>query len=240
MRLKLLFITILLASCSNAKEGAVFPKTLEEECRIAGPKSGECKLLNSTNLSVGDKEAALGMLYLYGNAKKSINYERALYWINQAASNNNAEALNILGVLYYSGTAVEKNFQLSEKYYLLAISNGEKKNSKINLAELYRSSQDFGLPINYGRAEKWYLEAITESPLRANEGLSKLYDLKNDYKKAFFYAEKAAKLGSVESQYNLGVYYRDGIYVDKDIQKARYWFTLAANQGYQDAINNLK
>lgn len=50
---------------------------------------------------------------------------------------------------------------------------------------------------------------------------------------------KEEGLSCVESQYNLGVMYNDGLGVPVDYEKARKWYAKAAEQGFADAQNNL-
>ena len=50
---------------------------------------------------------------------------------------------------------------------------------------------------------------------------------------------KAAEQGDASAQYNLGVMYRDGNGVPKDLAKAVEWFRKAAEQGYPNAQYNL-
>jgi len=50
---------------------------------------------------------------------------------------------------------------------------------------------------------------------------------------------KEEGLGCVESQYNLGVMYNNGLGMPVDFEKARKWYTKAAEQGFADAQNNL-
>lgn len=47
------------------------------------------------------------------------------------------------------------------------------------------------------------------------------------------------ELDCVKCQYNLGVMYNDGLDVPVDYDKARKWYTRAAEQGFADAQNNL-
>lgn len=53
------------------------------------------------------------------------------------------------------------------------------------------------------------------------------------------YLEDCAKKSDYFVQYNLGVMYRDGIRVKKDLDKAIYWFKLSAEQGFDNAEVNL-
>jgi len=61
---------------------------------------------------------------------------------------------------------------------------------------------------------------------------------KPDYEKAVKYFHKAAKLGNVYAQYNLGLCYDTGIGVEQDYTEAAKWYHKSAEQGYTDAQNN--
>lgn len=240
MKIKLLLsLCFLLAACSNAKPITPLATTIEEECHQAGNESKQCQVLNLKQLPQDQKENLLGWLYLVGTDGVEVNYSKALYWLEKSAEANNSEALNSLGGIYYAGLGQAKDFHKAEKYFLLAIQNGDKKNAKVNLAELYRLSESFGIPVNFEKSEKWYLLALKENPYRAYDGLSKLYHIQNNFKDFYINAKKAAELGNPESQYNLGVAYRDGLYVAIDLVKARYWFEKAAKQGHAGAIAHL-
>ena len=59
------------------------------------------------------------------------------------------------------------------------------------------------------------------------------------YAKAFDCYEKAATAGHSGAQYNLGVFYMEGLGTEKDFAKAVEWFEKAASQGEKDAQYNL-
>ena len=83
-------------------------------------------------------------------------------------------------------------------------------------------------------------------------GLQCFFD-EGDYEKAFEYHTRAAELGDMEAHYNLGVMYRDGIYVEKDEKKAaRHWeeatigghpharFSLACYEGRNGRMDRMR
>lgn len=78
-------------------------------------------------------------------------------------------------------------------------------------------------------------ERETDALLRAG---SAAY-LRGDHTAAFNAFRQLAAAGNALGQYNLGVYYRDGLGVAQDYHAARRWFEAAAAQGYDDALNNL-
>ncbi|MGN1265920.1 MAG: hypothetical protein ACI4UL_08895 [Muribaculaceae bacterium] len=61
-----------------------------------------------------------------------------------------------------------------------------------------------------------------------------------NYYDAFELFKKAAELGYAKAQNNLGVLYKQGVGVEKNLSYAAYWFAKAAEQGDEDAIENLK
>jgi TPR repeat protein len=62
-----------------------------------------------------------------------------------------------------------------------------------------------------------------------------LYDQRHDYERAFTFYTIAAEHGDLISQYNLGVIYKDGKGVNKDIGEAIFWLEKASNQGLLEA-----
>ncbi|WP_440903588.1 tetratricopeptide repeat protein [Catenovulum sp. SX2] len=61
-----------------------------------------------------------------------------------------------------------------------------------------------------------------------------------DFKKAFELFTKAAEMGHTFAQVNLAEMYRDGEGTDENLDKAQYWFEMAAKQGNQTAKQSLK
>jgi len=62
-----------------------------------------------------------------------------------------------------------------------------------------------------------------------------LYDQRQDYERAFTFYTIAAQHGDPISQYNLGVMYKDGKGVNKDIGEAIFWLEKASNQSLLEA-----
>lgn len=60
-----------------------------------------------------------------------------------------------------------------------------------------------------------------------------------DLKVAFDYYKKAAENGNVIGQTNLGMMLRKGVGYPRDLEKAKFWLTKAANKNYATAINEL-
>ena len=178
-RIILLLCTLELCSCANFNK--TYP-SVKEECEVAGPNSRQCHIYNLKDYTELEKEGSLATLYLFGAGNVPYDYEKAYYWFSKLAKLNNAEAENSLGIIYFLGLGRDKNIKKAEYYYLKAIDGGEKREAKINLAELYRLNGDNGYLGDYDKSEKWYLEGVKENPYRAYDGLSKLFFPKKNIK----------------------------------------------------------
>jgi len=63
--------------------------------------------------------------------------------------------------------------------------------------------------------------------------------VKQDYKRAAFWFEQAAKRNVANAAYNLGVLYHQGLGVKNDMKTALSWYERAANLGHPEAQYNL-
>ena len=88
--------------------------------------------------------------------------------------------------------------------------------------------------------------AICPAMLAANASPEQNYKQAEKFQKnekneeAFEYYLKAARQGDAEAQYNLGVCYRKGYGVEKDLTEAVKWLRKAADQGFAEAQDMLR
>lgn len=221
---------VFILGCSNHTND--LNMMVKEECEINGFHSEQCKITRSDQLTDIEKISSLGVLYLFGSKENERNYLKSYNFFKISEKYNDAEGLNGLGVIYMFGLGRYKDLNEAEKLLKKANSLGD-KNAKNNLGELFRIQK------NSEHALYWFNLGIQDNPEKAYEGLSKLYIDQSNFKQAYAYALKAARLRNTESEYNLGVFYERGIHVNKNIDQAIYWYERAANQGHVDAKNNL-
>ncbi|KAJ1987430.1 hypothetical protein GGI25_005913 [Coemansia spiralis] len=112
------------------------------------------------------------------------------------------------------------------------------------LGEIYRHGQ--GVPVDYNKAIEWHgkIKALgsSEGEFIIGDMLSKgqgTSDGKPDYAAAFKRFEQAAMKGSVESQFNLALYYLEGKGVVKDEDLGIEFLKLAADAKFPQAILTL-
>jgi hypothetical protein len=62
--------------------------------------------------------------------------------------------------------------------------------------------------------------------------------LEQDYEKAFYWFKKAAKQDNASAQHNLGVMYNQGLYVEKNLEAAIKYVSLACENGLVDGCRS--
>lgn len=189
-------------------------------------------------LTQDEKEGLMGYIYFFADGTLIEDCEKARYWFEKAADQGNAQAINLLGVVHFSGCGVDKNYKRAEEFFLLANKKGSLE-AKVNLGELYREG-GFGIVQDYDKALYWYKLGIADEPDRAYNGLAEMYFAQGNNERGKENIIKAANLGYTEAQYNLGVLYDQGLYdVRQNKEKAKYWYERAAKNGSILAQENL-
>ena len=97
-----------------------------------------------------------------------------------------------------------------------------------NLAVLY--SNGLGVAKDQDKALELYEKACNDGFVNSCNNLAVLY-LQIDYNKAAFYFEKACNDGKTAACQNLASLYVNGIGVEKDLEKARFFYNKVINQG---------
>lgn len=84
--------------------------------------------------------------------------EKALYWLNKAASKGNKDAKEELGILYLYDKRVEKDYKKARKYYLELINMEEDSIYYDIRVNSYRKqiADTYLYECNYSEAVKWY------------------------------------------------------------------------------------
>lgn len=190
-------------------------------------------------------EYSLGGLYYRGQGVEQ-NYETALGVYVRSATQGNPYADYELAKMYWDGIGTQKNKEEADGYF---------KSAFVGFSSLEAESHDDKLQYRIGQmlytgtgtkkdipAAISYLEKSAKlGNVNAQYLLGKLWleTGTNDPLKAVAWIEKAADGGNASAQYALAKLYRDGIHVEKDIQKALELFTLSAEQKNEYAAYQL-
>ena len=190
-----------------------------------------------SNVVVGENPGSRSAL-----APSSRSVAAELQIIRKAAEQGNANAQNLLGLGYYIGQGIEKNFCEAFKWFRKAAEQGNAE-AQYNLGVCYRSGE--GVAQNYGEAFKWFRKSAEQGYAKAQGMLGLFYAqgeiVKRDDFEALKWIRKAAEQGEAGAQLILGVWYqedgRGG--VRQDYVEAVKWLRRSAEQGNAIAQFNL-
>ena len=171
--------------------------------------------------------------------------------IKEKATSGDAEAQFGLGIMYYSGEEVSKNYKEAMKWYAKAAEQGHLE-AQLNLGIMYRCGE--GGAKNYSEAYKWLFQVamadidetedincfcgLSFTKQNAQFNLGEMYYLgdgvEQNYKEAFKWFTKSAEQKNEKALIALGnmYYYGDGIH--RDYKKAFELFMKAAGHNYEE------
>jgi hypothetical protein len=182
----------------------------------------------------------LGLIFYHSLGVKQ-NYSEANEWNRKAADQGHAGAQCNLGLAYYQGEGVEKDFSEANKWYRKAADQGV-AGAQFNMGLAYDIGR--GLKQDFSEAYKWYRKAAEKgfAGAQCNLGVAYAHGLgvKRDYSEAMKWCLKAADQGYPNAQAMLAQFYEHGIGgVSVNPSKAIELYTLSANQGFEQAIEEL-
>jgi len=107
--------------------------------------------------------------------------------------------------------------------------NAGNSNAQYDIGAMYQNGR--GVAANRDKAIEWYRKAAAQNDPKAISRLNLIKSNEQRFNKTLASAGK----GEVESQYDLGNMYIEGVGVDADLTKAAAWYEKAASQGYEKA-----
>jgi hypothetical protein len=107
--------------------------------------------------------------------------------------------------------------------------NAGNSNAQYDVGAMYQNGR--GVAANRNKAIEWYRKAAAQNDRKAISRLRLIQSNELRFNKTLARAGQ----GEVESQYDLGNMYTEGVGVDADLTKAAAWYGKAASQGYEKA-----
>ncbi len=145
-----------------------------------------------------------------------------LQTLHTRAAQGFADAQTNLGVLYYMGQGVPRDYTKAREWFEKAAAQGYAM-SQTALGMLYEKGR--GLPQDYAMARQWYEKAAMQGYEMAQYNLGWLYHngrgVPQNYAKARQWIEKSAAQGNERAQTALGVLYANGQGILQDYATAR-------------------
>ena len=184
----------------------------------------------------------LGLYLLFNFAQEKVT---ELEHTKKLAKDGDAYAQYILGLIYFKGEEVPKDYKEAVKWYRRSAEQGYAP-AQLNLGVMYHMGE--GVPQDDKQAVKWYRKLAEKQGqviAQYNLGLihSKGYgspEGPQDYKEAVKWYRKAAELGHANAQCNLGTmlaWHLPG--EPHDYKEAVKLFRMSAEQGRAVAQYNL-
>lgn len=196
------------------------------------------RLEQLTILAVGgDVDAQLALADSWATGP-TIDKAEAHYWYQLAAEQGSQLAQYKLGLRYFRGDGVARDYTLAREWWLESATLGS-ADAQQKLGYLY--SEALGVERDYNRAILWYTRAAQLGHAEAQTLLGSLYHEGNrvprNYDEAFKWYKMAAERGHPHSQYTLATLYHDGFGTEQDFVKCTAWVDVALANGYIDEFN---
>lgn len=186
--------------------------------------------------------------YRYGKGVKK-NIYKSIQWYRKAAKLGSSFANNVLGKAYLNGDGVSIN--VAKGLRCLEVAAKINPNYQYELGKLYFDAKYF--PQDLELSAIWLKKACDSFNSSQDQDsqahydayciLGKIYGTKNfsgyDFKKSLTYLTISARDGFVlqnyssEANYLLGRLYSEGIYIEKNLHKAIYFFTRCTDSGLE-------
>jgi TPR repeat protein len=164
------------------------------------------------------------------------DYTAAIQLLKPLADQGIARAQFAIGVAYYLGQGVQKNYPEALHWFRKAADQGN-GDAQYNLGEFYAAG--LGVRPNFSEAASWYRKAADQGVADAQCDLGNLYaegrGVAKDDAAAVGWFRKAADQGNARAQWRLGTMYTIGHGVPKDAAEASKWYRLSADQGLASA-----
>lgn len=171
---------------------------------------------------------SLGNIY-----RKQENYLLAMEWYTKAVNteDENSDAMNSLGLMYYNGEGVSEDEETAKKWFIRAAENNN-INAINNLGWLYKQDED------YVQSVYWYQKSAQKGNEEGMFELGCAYDfgrgLNQNKNEAFRWYEKAAEQGHNQAMGYLGYAYKNGEGTEQDYRQAFYWYVEATKNDEND------
>jgi hypothetical protein len=159
--------------------------------------------------------------------------------VTNAVAAEDADSQYRLGMTYFSGQGVEKDYVKAFELFQKSAVQGNAA-AQGNLGLMYENG--LGVTPDNAKAIEWYQKSAAQGTT-AQYFLGLMYykgkGVTQDYAKAFEWIQKSAAQEYTDAQYVLGFMYQQGQGVNQDYEKAIEWYQRSALQGNANAQNSL-
>jgi TPR repeat protein len=174
-----------------------------------------------------DTEAScihLAMMYYQGK-KMPKDHLTCVELLKVAESMNSALASSYLAICKINGIGMQRD----PAGGFNDLKSAAKRNVAVAMVNLARCYQyGLGCKLDISKAESWMTKAGKAGDTEILLMVSKFFSNLGQYDLAIPYLKKAAQAESIKACYLLGCYYRDGLGMKQNLNKAKYWLSKFA------------
>ncbi|GAL45461.1 MULTISPECIES: tetratricopeptide repeat protein [Citrobacter] len=230
-----LFITLIfqLSITCYAKSSPSLDDLIQAEERYSQTKQENLKnIIEKAQSGDTKSQLMLGIAYKEG-INGIINRDKAFYWFNLAAEQNNSDAQFYLGTLYHNGdNETPPDYGKAISWYEKAANQGQLQ-AQVNCANIYQFGPEAFR--NIDKATFWLTKAAEQNDPIAHANLGIIAADNKNFKLAAYHLKFAAEKGYRIGQYNYGTLFLSDDRFKKDLPQAKIWLEKAAQQNLPEA-----
>ncbi len=171
------------------------------------------------------------------------NIKEAIQYFKKSSALGDGTAAFILSWIYRNGEGVDKNTTEAQKWFDLAVQNGDPE-VWFNIAKLYYDNAEHdGVERDFKQAFAWFLKAAKQDHATAQFALSRMYTFAEgrpqDLAKAMDLLHKSANGGNAKAMHTIALFYRKGLQVTEDQNMALHYYKMAVEQYKKDNNNQM-
>lgn len=178
----------------------------------------------------------MGALYEAGAGVSQSDRKAAEWYEKSAQYEKDMGARYKLGMMYLEGRGVEKNTQVGENWLMRGAEKGD-AHACYQLGMMHYEGKD--VVQDYSLALDWFGRAVAigipEKSRVLKEIFWDVYVPGEEYSKTIGLFMKRDPLVKANANYMLGNMFETGTGIKKDQEKARFYYTRAADEGHADA-----
>ena len=185
----------------------------------------------------GEAAFKLSRHYAEGSDGVEKDIQIARQWLFRSAELGNADAQVAFAVWHKN--AGEND--IARTWWEKAAAQGS-PDAAYNLGVLYDHGHGDGLGVEErtSAAAGWYLKAASKGMREAQNNYGRYLESTGHHGEAMTWYEKAAAQEHAGAMHNIAMMYLDGVGSERNLAKAREWWTRAAELGYEKANECLK
>ncbi|MDO6562714.1 tetratricopeptide repeat protein [Amphritea sp. 1_MG-2023] len=188
-------------------------------------------LLAMTGLLLTLNTASAASLSKGMQAFEAKDYNTAMSELKPLVSDNNLDAMNLVGQMYELGLGVEADEQQAVKLYNRCSAQGH-----LGCVNSFRAYKNKGYKVELKSVQPAAENGDANAQNRLGEMYEFGYGVTRDAAQAIQWYQLAADQGFVAAQHNLGRAYNFGTGIQQDFALAEKWYLKAAEQGHMEAM----